>query len=398
MSGARRPPRRGLQDRPRQADDRRATSPSRRARSRSALDVAAKAKLGPVGIKGAIGFDALVYRRAATPTSSLDFRVTVEVTLQGPHAGSVKVTGTLEGPGPVARRRQGHVLDPVVGHHEVLIDETWGRAPQLGVVTTDVSALLAAELAEARRTGRRSCRRARGDGHARAATGASSRRSPTRSGASSSASASCRSGSTLRRFGSGRGRRAATASRSTRGQRSAARGSTQPVPVREHFARAQFVEMSEEEKPDASLVRGARRRRRVQHRRVPRPGGRARRRHRLRAHGVPRRRPARAATVRAATRPAARRDRPRAARRARRAGRRRPRPACAGRSGWRPRRGGADRRLAPRRSRRPTASRSPPIPAFALDGPGARRRDARRASCSTARHVQLVEAFELAGS
>ena len=61
------------------------------------------------------------------------------------------------------------------------------------------------------------------------------------------------------------------------------------------------------------------------------------------------------------------------------------------------RRGGADRGLRPRRSRRPTASRSPPTRPFALDGQ-ARIAEMLADQLLDARAPQLVEAFELAGS
>jgi hypothetical protein len=108
------------------------------------LDFTASAKLGPVGLKGELGFDVLIYREPSTHFIA-DFRINAEVTYKGHTLASVKVTGTLEGPG------LWHVYGKVT--FSILwwdisksFDESWGDAPAISTISTDVQVLLAAEL------------------------------------------------------------------------------------------------------------------------------------------------------------------------------------------------------------------------------------------------------------
>jgi hypothetical protein len=108
------------------------------------VDIACTAKIGPVGIKGQLGFDALIYREPHTHFL-VDFRVSVEVSYKGHSLAAVKCTGTVEGPG--LWHLVGKVTFSILWWDiDKSFDESWGRAPALGVVTTDVKALLASEL------------------------------------------------------------------------------------------------------------------------------------------------------------------------------------------------------------------------------------------------------------
>ena len=110
------------------------------------LDLSVSAKLGPVGVKGELGVDVLIYREPTTHFIA-DFRFVAAVDYKGHTLAGVKVAGTLEGPG------RWHIVGKVT--FSILwwdvsksFDESWGDAPELSVVTTDVQALLAAELAK----------------------------------------------------------------------------------------------------------------------------------------------------------------------------------------------------------------------------------------------------------
>ena len=111
------------------------------------VDIAASAKIGPVAIKGNIGFDALIYREPYTHFL-VDFRVSVEISYKGHSLAAVKCSGTVEGPGlwHVAGKVTFSILWWDI---DKSFDESWGRSPELDVLTTDVRALLAAELARA---------------------------------------------------------------------------------------------------------------------------------------------------------------------------------------------------------------------------------------------------------
>lgn len=110
------------------------------------VDLSARGKVGPVGIKGVIGFDALVHREPYTHFI-VDFRVLAEVTYRGRTLAGVKVTGVLEGPG------RWHIVGQVT--FSILwwdisksFDESWGTAVEAATSATDVAALIAAELAK----------------------------------------------------------------------------------------------------------------------------------------------------------------------------------------------------------------------------------------------------------
>lgn len=111
------------------------------------VDIAATAKIGPVAIKGNIGFDALIYREPHT-YFLVDFRISVEISYKGHSLAAVKCLGTVEGPGlwHVAGKVSFSILWWDI---DKSFDESWGSSPALGVITTDVRALLAAELARA---------------------------------------------------------------------------------------------------------------------------------------------------------------------------------------------------------------------------------------------------------
>ena len=110
------------------------------------LNLHASAKIGPVGLSGEIGFDVLIYRRPRTHFIA-DFRFSAGVTYRGHSLAGVKVAGTIEGPG------RWHVVGKV--SFSILwwdisksFDESWGTAPPLVREQVDVRALLAAELAK----------------------------------------------------------------------------------------------------------------------------------------------------------------------------------------------------------------------------------------------------------
>ena len=108
------------------------------------LDISCTAKIGPVAIKGNLGFDALIYREPRTHFL-VDFRVSVEVSYKGHSLAAVKCVGTVEGPG--LWHLVGKVTFSILWWDiDKSFDESWGHAPELGVITTDVKALLAAEL------------------------------------------------------------------------------------------------------------------------------------------------------------------------------------------------------------------------------------------------------------
>jgi hypothetical protein len=108
------------------------------------MNLVASATIGPVGVKGEIGFDVLVYRTPRTHFIA-DFHMTAEVTYHGHTLAGVKVTGTIEGPG------QWHLKGEVT--FSILwwdisksFDESWGTAAALETTLVNVLPLLAAEL------------------------------------------------------------------------------------------------------------------------------------------------------------------------------------------------------------------------------------------------------------
>ena len=108
------------------------------------VDISCTAKIGPVAIKGQLGFDALIYREPRTHFL-VDFRVCVEVSYKGHSLAAVKCSGTVEGPG--LWHLAGKVTFSILlWDIDKAFDESWGHSPELGTITTDVKALLAAEL------------------------------------------------------------------------------------------------------------------------------------------------------------------------------------------------------------------------------------------------------------
>jgi hypothetical protein len=108
------------------------------------LNLRATAKIGSVGFEGDIGFDVLIYRRPRTHFIA-DFHVIAEVTYRGHTLAGVKVTGTIEGPG------RWHVIGKAT--FSILwwdistpFDESWGTAAPLLTDLVDVAALLGAAL------------------------------------------------------------------------------------------------------------------------------------------------------------------------------------------------------------------------------------------------------------
>src|SRR5262249_6322157 len=98
----------------------------------------------PVGVKGVIGFDVLVYLDPYTHFIA-DFRIVAEVTYRGHTLAGVKVAGTVEGPG--LWHLTGQVTFSILWWDiSKSFDESAGRAPAMAAVPTNVQALLAAEL------------------------------------------------------------------------------------------------------------------------------------------------------------------------------------------------------------------------------------------------------------
>ena len=208
------------------------------------LDVSAKGKVGEaVGFKGSIGFDLIVHQEPKTFFVA-DFHVTFEASFKGHTLSSVKVVGTLEGPG--AWHIHAKITFSILWWDvsKTWID-SWGDDPPLSVVSTEVSTLIAAELANAANWSAQlppggqamaSLAPDRGElatlAHPLGRFVFSQRVAPL--------------GLELSRFGAGGvtgTKRFDVAAVKVGGQPLAA-----PVAVREHFARAQFVEMREEER------------------------------------------------------------------------------------------------------------------------------------------------------
>ena len=213
------------------------------------LNLKATAKIGPVGLEGEIGFDVLIYRRPRTHFIA-DFRFSAEVTYRGHSLAGVKVAGTIEGPG------SWHVVGKV--SFSILwwdisksFDESWGTAPPLVREQVDVRALLAAELAKPENWSAQ----VPGGGQAIVTL------APRRGDLSPRAHPLARCvfvqqavplGLAMDRFGDAEvsGPNQFDVEGVTVGGKSltAAATLTGAQPVREHFARAQFVEVSEDER------------------------------------------------------------------------------------------------------------------------------------------------------
>ena len=108
------------------------------------VDLAASGKIGPVGIRGTIGFDALVYLEPYTHFI-VDFRVSAAITYKGHSLAGVRISGTVEGPG--RWRITGKVSFSILWWDiSKSFDESWGDQPQVATTATDVRALIEAEL------------------------------------------------------------------------------------------------------------------------------------------------------------------------------------------------------------------------------------------------------------
>jgi hypothetical protein len=109
------------------------------------LDLAATAKIGPVGLKGELGFDVIIYREPDTHFIA-DFRIIAEISYKGHTLAGVKVVGVIEGPG--LWHLTGKVTFSILFWDiDKSFDETWGSAQPVLAVLTNVQALLATELA-----------------------------------------------------------------------------------------------------------------------------------------------------------------------------------------------------------------------------------------------------------
>ena len=108
------------------------------------FDIAAQASIGPVGLKGELGFDVIVFRDPQTHFIA-DFRFSAAITYSGHTLAGVSITGTIEGPG--AWHIQGKLTFTILFWDiSKSFDERWGTLPPATVVQTDVKALLTAEL------------------------------------------------------------------------------------------------------------------------------------------------------------------------------------------------------------------------------------------------------------
>ena len=108
------------------------------------VNLAAKATIGPVGLTGDIGFDALIYREPTTHFI-VDFHIKAAVTFKGHSLAGVKVEGTIEGPG--LWHVKGKVTFSILWWDiSKSFDETWGTADEATIVQTSVVALLTTEL------------------------------------------------------------------------------------------------------------------------------------------------------------------------------------------------------------------------------------------------------------
>ena len=108
------------------------------------VNLAAKATIGPVGLTGDIGFDALIYREPTTHFL-VDFHIKAAVTFKGHSLAGVKVEGTIEGPG--LWHVKGKVTFSILWWDiDKSFDETWGTADEATIVQTSVVGLLTTEL------------------------------------------------------------------------------------------------------------------------------------------------------------------------------------------------------------------------------------------------------------
>jgi hypothetical protein len=110
------------------------------------FNITASASIGPVGLKGELGFDVLIYRDPHTYFIA-DFRFSAVVTYSGHTLAGVKVTGFIEGPG--AWHVKGKLTFSILWWDiSKSFDEAWGSLPPTSVVQqTNVQTLMAAEVA-----------------------------------------------------------------------------------------------------------------------------------------------------------------------------------------------------------------------------------------------------------
>ncbi|HTE44555.1 MAG TPA: DUF6603 domain-containing protein [Gemmatimonadaceae bacterium] len=208
------------------------------------FDVIASASLGPIGLKGELGFDVLVYRDPHTYFIA-DFKFSAVITYRGHTLAGVKVTGFIEGPG--AWHVKGKLTFSILWWDiDKSFDEAWGSLPPTSVVIqTNVQALLATEVAR-----RENWSIELPSGSDAMVTFAP----PVPNGAQHAHPLSRVAfsqtvvplGLTLQRFGDTRvtGTTRFDITKLTIGGQII----TARVPVREHFARAQFLNMSDDDK------------------------------------------------------------------------------------------------------------------------------------------------------
>jgi hypothetical protein len=87
------------------------------------FDITLAASLGPVGVKGQLGFDVIVYRDPQTHFADFRFSAAITCRLHARRCERDRNKGTG------AHRGQAHVLDSWVGHLKSL-DERWECFPQ----------------------------------------------------------------------------------------------------------------------------------------------------------------------------------------------------------------------------------------------------------------------------
>jgi hypothetical protein len=108
------------------------------------FDFQAKASIGPVGISGELGLDVIVYRDPHTHFAA-DFKFSAAITYHGHDLAGVKVSGSIEGPG--AWHITGKVTFSILWWDiSKSFDESWGHGDDVVLARTNVAALLAAEM------------------------------------------------------------------------------------------------------------------------------------------------------------------------------------------------------------------------------------------------------------
>jgi hypothetical protein len=110
------------------------------------VNLAAKAKLGPVSLEGELGGDAL-FQSKPYKHFLIDFHVSVAIKYKGHSLASVKCVGTVEGPG-LWRLKGKASFSILFWDVDVPFDESWGTPPPLEGVAINVQAELRAALLE----------------------------------------------------------------------------------------------------------------------------------------------------------------------------------------------------------------------------------------------------------